>query len=82
MAEALTLEELTKLVRERMKARGFGDVRFAIRPLPFDLRNWDIVPRHPAQLHEDQRTALQAVCRELGERHYLILSNVPSPYAA
>ena len=65
MAEALTLEELTRLVREGMKARGFGDVRFVIRPLPFDLRNWDIVPRHPVQLREDQRTALHAVFREL-----------------
>jgi hypothetical protein len=82
MAEALTLEELTKLVRERMRARGFGDVRFVIRPLPFEFRNWDIVPHHPVPLRGDQRTALQAVCCELGEEHYLNLSNLPSPYAA
>jgi hypothetical protein len=61
---------------------GLGEVLFAIQPLPFDFFNWDIHP-HPPTLREEERNALETVSRELREKqHYLLLINVPSPYAA
>jgi hypothetical protein len=82
MTEPLTLEDLTKLVRERLDALGHGEVRFAIRPLPFELPNWDIDPQSSKLLRATERNALFAVGRKLREKHRLALSNVLSPYAA
>jgi hypothetical protein len=82
MSEPLTVEELTKLAQERMNALGLGNVRFSIRPLPFDFLNWDIHPHSSVQLLEEERNALVTVGRELREKYYLLFNNVLSPYAA
>ena len=77
-----TLEELNMLVHEALRALGLGAVRFAIRPLPFDFRNWEIDAQLPTTLGERERSALSALGHELRDKYYLLLANVPSPYAA
>ena len=74
-----TLEDLTRLVQMRMNALGLSHVRFAIRPLPFELRNWCIETQSSV---EEELRALHIVAGELGEKYFLLLKDVVSPYAA
>jgi hypothetical protein len=74
-----TLDELTRLVQESMSALGLSNVLFAIRPLPFEFRNWYIDARSSAK---EELSALNNVAHELREKYYLLLSDFTSPYAA
>ena len=74
-----TLDELTRLVLESMRALGLSDVRFAIQPLPFEFQNWCIDARSCAK---GELSALNSLARELREKYYLLLDDFTSPYAA
>jgi hypothetical protein len=74
-----TLDELTRLVQESMRALGLSDVRFAIQPLPFESQNWYIDARPSAR---GELSALNTLSRELREKYYLLLDGFTSPYAA
>lgn len=78
-----TLGDLTNLVRESMNSIGVGRVRFVIRPLHYEVRNWYLDAELPVkQLHDDEQIALTSVGSELRMKYYLLLNDVPSPYAA
>ena len=78
-----TLDDLTNLVRESMNSLGAGCVRFVIRPLHYEVRNWYLDAELPAkQLRDDEQMALISVGSELRKKYYLLLNDVPSPYAA
>jgi hypothetical protein len=77
-----TLDELTNLVQESKNSLGVSDVRFVIRPLHYEMRNWYIDAEPAVPLHEDEQRVLTGVGSELRKKYYLLLSDAPSPYAA